>query len=85
MAITNRERVGKAMDLLRTGLAPFVEREFKSRHQAQAAEAARRYFGDDRTGSKKPVAEWDVAALLKLTWAAWNDTFGRRSAAPSAR
>ena len=27
MAITNRERVGKAMDLLRDGLAPFVERE----------------------------------------------------------
>ena len=49
MAITNQERVGKAMDLLRTGLAPFVEREFKSQHQTQAADAARRYFGDDRT------------------------------------
>ena len=40
MAITNQERVGKAMDLLRTGLAPFVEREFKSQHQAQATEVA---------------------------------------------
>ncbi|WP_439577207.1 hypothetical protein [Elioraea sp.] len=28
MAITNQERVGKAMDLLRAGLAPFVERKF---------------------------------------------------------
>ena len=27
MAMTNQERVGKAIDLLRTGLAPFVERE----------------------------------------------------------
>ncbi len=27
MAITNRERVGKAMDLLSEGLKPFVERE----------------------------------------------------------
>src|SRR5882672_2892970 len=77
MAITNQERVGKAMDLLRTGLAPFVDREFKSQHQAQAGDAARRYFGDDRTVGKKPVAEWDVAALLKLMWDAWNDTFGR--------
>src|SRR6202790_2991851 len=77
MAITNQERVGKAMELLRTGLAPFVEREFRSQHQAQAADAARRYFGDDRTVGKKPVAEWDVAALLKLMWDAWNDTFGR--------
>jgi predicted AAA+ superfamily ATPase len=77
MAITNQERVGKAMELLRAGLAPFVEREFKSLHQAQAADAARRYFGDDRTVGKKPVAEWDVAALLKLMWEAWNDVFGR--------
>ena len=30
MAITNQERVGKAMELLRVGLAPFVEREFTS-------------------------------------------------------
>jgi hypothetical protein len=33
------------MELLRAGLAPFVEREFTSLHQAQAAEVARRYFG----------------------------------------
>ncbi len=77
MAITNQERVGKAMELLRAGLVQFVEREFKSLHQAQAAEAARRYFGDDRTVGKKPVSEWDVAALLKLMWEAWNDVFGR--------
>lgn len=77
MAITNQERVGKAMELLRAGLAPFVEREFKSQHQAQAAEAARRYLGDDRTVGRKPLAEWDVAALLRLMWEAWNDVFGR--------
>ena len=77
MAITNQDRVGKAMELLRAGLAPFVEREFKSQHQAQAPEAARRYFGDDRIVGKKPVAEWDVAALLKLMWEAWNDVFGK--------
>ncbi len=77
MAITNQDRVGKAMELLRAGLAPFVEREFKSQHQAQAAEAARRYFGDDRTVGKKAVTEWDVAALLKLMWEAWNEVFGK--------
>jgi hypothetical protein len=27
MAITNHERVGKALDLLKDGLRPFVERE----------------------------------------------------------
>jgi len=77
MAITNQERVGKAMELLRVGLAPFVEREFKSLHQAQAADVARRYLGDDRTVAKKQLADWDVAALLKLMWETWNEVFGK--------
>ena len=77
MAITNQERVGKAMELLRAGLAPYAEREFKSLHKDQAIDAARRYFGDDRTAAKRPIADWDVAALLKLMWEAWNEVFGR--------
>ncbi len=77
MAITNKERVGKAMERLRAGLASFAEREFTSQHQARAADAARAYFGDDRTVGKKPIAEWDVAALLKLMWEAWNEVFGK--------
>ena len=30
MAITNHERVGKALDLLKDGVTPFLERELKS-------------------------------------------------------
>jgi predicted AAA+ superfamily ATPase len=77
MAITNQERVGKAMELLRAGLAPFVEREFNNLHQSQATNVARRYLGDDRTVAKKALVEWDVAALLKLMWEAWNEVFAR--------
>ena len=33
MAITNHERVGKAMELLKSGLGPFVEREFKNAYK----------------------------------------------------
>ncbi len=77
MAITNQDRVGKAMELLRAGLAPFAEREFRSIHKAQADDAARRYSSDDRTAARKPLADWDVAALLKLMWEAWNDIFGK--------
>jgi hypothetical protein len=32
MAITNHERVGKALELLRDGLRPFVARELESKH-----------------------------------------------------
>ena len=40
MATTNHDRVGKALELLKAGVGPFVEREFQSaykdRAQAQA-------------------------------------------------
>ncbi len=77
MAITNQDRVGKGMELLRAGLAPFVEREFKGLHLAKAADEARKYLGDDRTVASKPIADWDVAALLKVMWEAWNQVFSR--------
>ena len=36
MAITNHERVGKALELLKAGLGPFVEREIKAAIAANA-------------------------------------------------
>ena len=77
MAISNHERVGKAMDLLKAGLAPFVEREFKNLYAGRALAEARRMQGDDRLLAHKKLAEWDATALLKLMWEAWNDVFRR--------
>src|SRR5579871_3026163 len=78
MAMTNQERVGKAMDLLRAGLAPFVEREVQAAVKAGTVrmDAVRR-LAEDPMLSNKPIAEWDVAGLLKLMWETWNDAFGR--------
>ena len=42
MAISNHERVGKALDLLKSGLAPFVEREFKNLYADRALTAGPR-------------------------------------------
>lgn len=77
MAVTNHERVGKALDLLRQGLGPFVEREFRDFYKGQALVEATRYLGDDRLLAKKAICEFDVQALLKLMWEAWNDVFRR--------
>ena len=41
MAITNRERVGKALDLLNEGLLPFVERELQAVYADRWQEIAR--------------------------------------------
>ena len=34
-----------------------------------------RRFADDPMLASKPVAQWDVAGLLKLMWETWNDVF----------
>ena len=84
MAITNHERVGKALELLKAGLCPFVEREMKSTYKDQAREQVRRFLGGDRILADKPVDQWDVAALLKLMWDSWNSVF-RKTLGPAER
>ena len=76
MAITNHERVGASMDLLRAGLAPFVEREVMSKAKVRAVnvETIRR-FAENPNLSDKPIVEWDVAGLMKLMWDTWNEVF----------
>src|SRR5437867_2663574 len=75
MAISNHERVGKALDLLKQGLTPFVEREFTNIHKHKAVAEAGRYLGDDRANANHHFQQWDAAALLRLMWEAWNDVF----------
>src|SRR5580704_240244 len=84
MAITNHERVGKSMDLLKQGLGSFVEREFTNSYKEKAGAEAIRYLGEDRLMAKKAITEWDAAGLLKLMWEAWNDVF-RRTLGPADR
>jgi predicted AAA+ superfamily ATPase len=84
MAITNHERVGKALDLLKGGLGPFVERELTSTYKDRAAAEAVRILGEDRLNSRKPVADWDVSPLLKLMWDSWNEVF-RKTLGPAER
>ena len=85
MAITNHERVGKALDLLKAGLGPFVEREVRAAIKVGRLNApSLRGFVDDPRIGDRPVVEWDVAALLKLMWETWNDVF-RQILGPAER
>ena len=76
MAITNHERVGKALDLLKAGLGPFVDREVKGALESRKLDAFKlRDYAEDPVLANKPTSEWDVAGLLKLMWETWNDVF----------
>ncbi|MDP9237927.1 MAG: Swt1 family HEPN domain-containing protein [Chloroflexota bacterium] len=76
MAISNHERVGKALELLKDGLAPFVEREFTNLYQAKALVEAQKFMTDERLDTR-PFSAWDAAVLLRLLWEAWNVVFRR--------
>jgi hypothetical protein len=85
MAITNQERVAKALELLKAGLAPFVNREIHAAVKTGSVnmETVRR-FSEDPMLSRKPILQWDAAGLLKLMWEAWNDVF-RNTLGPAER
>lgn len=78
MAMTNYERVGKALELLRAGLGPFIEREVQhALKQGALSPDALRRFTEDPLLAQKDIAGWDVAALLRLMWDTWNEVFRR--------
>src|SRR5215207_7917689 len=76
MALSNRDRIQRGLDLLRAGLEPFVERELKARLKGQWADAVqsgRRYeLEKDREGN--PL--WDNYALLSVMLDEWRGVFG---------
>ncbi len=70
MAKSNRDKIGDALEVLRDGLQPFVERELKA------------YYGEDwlkhatedlRFAPKSD--ELDASALLSIMWNQWNVVF----------
>ena len=75
MAVTNHERVGKGLELLRAGLGPFVERELKQALRAGNLSGHRRKEIADDPMFRRPSAEWDVAVVLRLIWDNWHDAF----------
>ena len=77
MAITNHERIGKALDLLKEGLHPFVEREMKAQHAQLWFEQAKAAVSDSQANlfGTEAAPRWDVAALLSVMWNQWQIVF----------
>ncbi len=75
MAITNHDRIGKALELLRDGLRPFVARELEAKHG--------KYWLTTVTSSWQRELDWnendephlDAALLLRMMWDQWNLVF----------
>ncbi|MBU2602478.1 MAG: DUF499 domain-containing protein [Actinobacteria bacterium] len=78
MAITNHERVGKALDLLKEGLGPFIERELLAQHGTYWITTVTAGWRNDVTWDEtSDQPHLDAALLLRLMWEQWNETFRR--------
>ena len=77
MAVTNYERVGKALELLKEGLQAFVEREMKAQYAQQWFEQVKQSVSESQANligtEQKP--RWDVAATLGVMWNQWQLVF----------
>lgn len=77
MAVTNRDRVGRAMDALQAALVPFVEREM----DARAGKEWRKWLDYERDRKMPRRADggiaWDVQGLLHSMVGSWKDVFGK--------
>lgn len=76
MALSNRDRVGRSLDLLKDGLRTYVERELRTEHGEDWEKRAEDSVPELRKRSKGED-KWDVQALLSLVNSNWNSTFGK--------
>jgi len=77
MVISNRERVGRALETLKIGIYPFVEREMKADSGEQWVKVAANALRDDYTNRKsvEEVLKDDIAALLNVMLGNWTEVF----------
>jgi HEAT repeat protein len=78
MNVSYRAQIDKALELLVQGLGPFLEQTLINLYGPEKAkEEAVSLLRENRAHAamKKPVRDWDPAALLKLMRNAWNSLF----------
>ncbi|MFN3982362.1 MAG: Swt1 family HEPN domain-containing protein [Caldilinea sp.] len=77
MALSNHERVGKALELLREGLKPFVTRELEAKYGRYWVTTVTSGWPRDLDWSEGDEPNLDAAVLLRMLWDQWNQVFSR--------
>jgi hypothetical protein len=75
VAISNHDRVTRALDLLKNGLEPFVEREITRAIEQSGFDTSVLQRDNDRLKLDGANSEWDASALLRTMWESWNVVF----------
>ena len=78
MTLSNYERVGKAVQILAEGLAPFVDRECRAKFGDDWPAVVQRKDTWGGGGRPRKVNPGDAQFLLKVIWAEWDTTFSKK-------
>src|SRR6266852_2324809 len=74
MAQSNHELVGKALEILNTGLTPFVEREMLAKYGERWSYEAARSLREQHLANEGG-AHLDTQGLLLIMWDQWHEVF----------
>jgi uncharacterized protein with PIN domain len=77
MAISNKDRISRTLDLLREGLVPFVERELKAKLGASWQKAVNDSLREDLRQRADGSVAWDTQGLFTVTEKWWGEVCGR--------
>jgi len=84
MALSNKERVGRVLDALKTGLGPFIVREYRMVYKKQSVDEIDKAlvsYSDPglsqkaRSNQQTLLETLDSQACLNLMWRRWNEVF----------
>ncbi len=75
MSLSNRDRIGRALDLLSTGLKPFVIREMEAVYGSRWRYEAVGALHDHHITEDGQDLHLDVQALLLVMWNQWSQVF----------
>ena len=75
MANSNKDRIGRALDLLREGLVPFVERELKARLDDRWADKLDELRIRPLKRNRDGTVAWDTQALVTVMQNNWQSVF----------
>ena len=63
------------MDTLKSGLVPFVSREFINHHKGRSDQVLQQVLGEPVQDAKGHFSNMDTAALLRVMWESWNEVY----------
>lgn len=77
MSISNRERIGRALEILNAGLKPFVEREMEAAYGQRWRYQALNALRDYHITSDGQDLHLDTQALFLIMWDQWKQVFSK--------